>query len=80
MLHLRLLNAVVPQLTCLRLAHAAAICTAQAAFRWAPLRWASTSSDQKTDVIVIPMPKLSPSMSEGTVSKWLKVGRAASHC
>ena len=72
MLYIRLLNAVVPQITCLRLAHLAAICNA------APgqvlLRLASTSADSNSDVIVVPMPKLSPTMTEGTVSKWLKVG------
>ena len=72
MLDIRILNAVVPQLTCLRLAHLANTC--HAAWGQATLRWASTSSDQQKDVIVIPMPKLSPSMTEGTVAKWLKVG------
>ena len=76
MLDIRLLKAVVPQLTCLRFAHLANSCTA--AWGQAPLRWASTSSDQQKGVIVIPMPKLSPSMNEGTVSKWVKVGTSKS--
>ena len=35
-------------------------------------RWACTGAESAA--IIVPMPKLSPSMTVGTVSKWLKVG------
>ena len=66
----QLMRFAAPQLTSLQQWRGLApLCVGLAA------RWASTGADSAA--IVVPMPKLSPSMTEGTVSKWLKVGLPA---
>ena len=68
------LRSVVRQLTSLQKRHSGKLMAchdvskSQAAFTQ---RLAGTSSGDKA--IIIAMPKLSPSMTEGSVSKWLKV-------